>query len=131
MNKDTLITSLVASLEAAKHKPDMLTDEDFVLDPAGEWIKHGNNWTTRTSSIYLGAMLYGGFGVLMHNPLTGRPYQKTDWDIEQEAKQKEFEAEINALPGHRIITTHEQRLVRYATKRANEIIFSPTKRPDR
>lgn len=114
MDLEQLTLSLVAK---ADHKgPVPFHEEDFVLDPKGDHVKipddgwvHAENHKTWVclATLPIGISFLG---------------KETDLMAEERRKHEVWCESIDALPKHRLITTYEYRLVRWARARAQEII---------
>lgn len=95
MNKDILISALLATYEAHKELVPLL-DEDFAEDHKGVWVKYEGRWN--------------GAHVLMLSPgITNENYNH-----------------IHSLPRFSLITTWEQRAIRTATRRAEQLLAAQT-----
>lgn len=111
----TLVASIIANCESNRHLVRLL-DEDFTLDPAGEWVNYKGTWHTRTFLLATNSYIYGTVGIkTWHGP---DPW----WIIQDREKKDEADKEVHALPGYRMVTTYEERVKRYAKKRAKEIL---------
>lgn len=117
MDKQALILSLVAGYETSKDVRIELMDEDMKLDPKGGWVKYNGAWCDAMSLIFTDAIIFGGgFGVKTWYGDTPQ------WILDDRARHIEFERTINALPRYSVATTCEHRMIRQATKRAEEIL---------
>jgi hypothetical protein len=116
IDRNALIVSLIAGIDSQPFgdRPNLLADEDFVLDLDGEWVKLEYGYANASSQkILIGAW----YGCVLYGP-------RTSFHDEQDAKRRDAQADIDSKPHYRMITTYEQRLLRYATKRADEILSS-------
>lgn len=129
MNHNDLITALLAGAENNPSKV-QLEDEDFVMDLEGEWVKENGHYSTVT--------LLRAFDMasrpFMHtfNPFT--PQEERDrlsevWKAENELAVRKLEERIAKLVRHRLVTSFEYRMIRYVTKRADEILAAQNEKP--
>jgi len=110
--REALIASLIAALDTNRGKVPLI-DEDFKEDPEGDWYKTGGTvWSSKEVSKLSNRAMF----VPMHFG------KLTEWDIEARQDADEYDAKVDAAKSFSRVTTFEQRLVRYATQRADEII---------
>lgn len=114
MNKDTLISALLATYEAHKELVPLL-DEDFAEDHKGFWVQYRGGWSiantlkVKDRAFMLPAVRVWG----EYEP----EYVKKDRE-----RHEAFCAEIDSLPRFSLITTWEQRAIRTATRRAEQLL---------
>lgn len=107
------MVALIAAIDAAKDKPEMYTDEDFIEDPEGEWIKRNNGRWDCT---------IGGETILRTFLGPSMSIFKTAEDPVMKKALDEELLKMSQAIKYRLVTTYEQRLVRYAAGRAKEIV---------
>lgn len=122
MDKQQLIISIIANLNSSSNRPSMLKDEDFVVDPNGEWIKQGEGYVSKTLWRSMRLMTFGTYQFSPYVPVDVRRELILERQAEYNREREKMEQELASLTRFTIVTTPEYRLVRYATERAEEII---------
>ena len=129
MEREALITALIAGAENNPSKV-QLEDEDFVIDPEGEWFKDHGHYNTVT---FLRAMDMASMPIMYtFDPFTDQKTRnrlKVIWDMEHELAKSKTDQRIAQLVGYRLVTSLKYRMIRYTTKRADEIFATQNERP--
>ena len=116
MEREALITALVAGYMTSRDVHIPLLDEDMTPDRDGEFVKYWESWSWASSLKYMDAVYGGSFGVKTWVGDTPK------WVLDDIERHKKFCDEVDALPRYKTVTTFEQRIIRFATKKADEIL---------
>lgn len=119
LNREMLVASLIANADGRAP----LEDEDFDLDREGDWVKETHGWSNVTCGRYWARAQYPL--MLTFSPYTseeGRRQLTVKYEEELNEALKKYDDRVAELRRHKIITTGEYRLVRWANRRADEII---------
>lgn len=111
MRREALVVALIAGYENNRIAV-KLEDEDFEPNSSGEWIKSEGGYGTRMGAKCF-EWAFSGSISFRASPETRK--------LEQEAMLKRIKL-IDDMPGYNLITTWDQRAVRQATRRAEEIL---------